>query len=203
MVIVPDHHPFQVPKVRGVPKPSWHFYLLFRACNGTPRISLPLLCISSLSCHLPSLTLDWALWEILQCIISCHPHLASEGGSNTIQSNTIHQRGIWGLERWSHLPEFTWPVCGSQRTRSAWPWSHALDHYTLSSLDLCFRKPFSSMEAWTHRMTRTNKGVLEDHSGAPKDSERQMTPLMTTGLSDFNLSVWQCTLSNQHTQKRL
>lgn len=137
-----------------------------------------------------------ALWEIPQCITSHNLHLSSEGGSNTIQCNTTHQRGNWKLERWSHLPECR-SVSGNQGTGTS-----AADHDTPASEDLCFRKFFPSRDTRSCRMIRTSHSVSESTQEPPKHKEDIGTS-DDHRLSDFNLNVWQHMLSNQHIQKRL
>lgn len=121
MLIIPDHHPLQVPTLKKFQNLRNISVFSYMHESGTPRISFPPRILAVPATTYWALTVGWALWKILQYIMSCNPHLSSEGGSHVVQSNIVHQRGHWGLERWSHLAEFTWPVSDGKGLKLGMP----------------------------------------------------------------------------------
>lgn len=103
-VFIPGHHLFLVPK-------GHHLFLCLPDISASSFrhevrlvVSLPenqylscVLAVAATTCC-ENTYLGQAPWKILQDNISCDPHLPSEGGSNTIPSNTVQQRGNFELE---------------------------------------------------------------------------------------------------------
>lgn len=206
MVFIPGHHPFQVPK-QGFPEPSWHFCLLFLAWNQTPSIPLPPLWVSSTSYHLPAELVLWARHRGEHFRRASHVILVSPLREVPIPSS---QTPSTKEETWGWRDKVTCLNSHGQSVAAEGLEVGLPDPEALLStsthcppVDLCFRKSFPSTEAQRHRMTRTNKGVLEEYSGPQRDTGRPLAPPMTTGLSDFNLDVWQRMLSSQHTEGKL
>ena len=169
MVFIPGHHLFLVPK-------GHHLFLRLTDISGMKSdlqylFHSCVLAVAATTYH-ENTYLGQAPWRILQDNISCDPHLPSEGGSNTIPSNTVQQRGNLELKTGSHLPE---PTQSGKLLRDL-EVGHLDPEVLLStsthwfSVDLCFRRSFPSTEAQRHRMMRTNRDVQEEYSG-PKGTQ--------------------------------